>query len=34
MLDAVAAAADVPAATVRRAFMLSGRLPDDRRGSR
>ncbi|MGD9531743.1 ATP-dependent DNA ligase [Pseudonocardia sp.] len=27
MLDAVAAAADVPAAVVRRAFMLSGRLP-------
>ena len=27
MLDAVAAAADVPAASVRRAFMLSGRLP-------
>ena len=27
MLDAVAAAAEVPAATVRRAFMLSGRLP-------
>ena len=30
VLDAVAAAADVPAATVRRAFMLSGRLPGDR----
>jgi DNA ligase-1 len=28
VLDAVAAAADVPAATVRRAFMLSGRLPE------
>ncbi|TFV88188.1 ATP-dependent DNA ligase [Blastococcus sp. CT_GayMR20] len=28
MLDAVAAAADVPAASVRRAFMLSGRLPE------
>jgi DNA ligase 1 len=28
VLDAVAAAADVPAAAVRRAFMLSGRLPD------
>ncbi len=27
MLDAVATAADVPAAAVRRAFMLSGRLP-------
>ncbi|HEV7210540.1 MAG TPA: ATP-dependent DNA ligase [Blastococcus sp.] len=27
VLDAVAAAAEVPAATVRRAFMLSGRLP-------
>jgi DNA ligase 1 len=27
MLDAVASAADVPAANVRRAFMLSGRLP-------
>jgi DNA ligase-1 len=27
MLDAVAAAADVPATAVRRAFMLSGRLP-------
>ncbi|OLT20880.1 ATP-dependent DNA ligase [Pseudonocardia sp. CNS-139] len=27
MLEAVAAAAEVPAATVRRAFMLSGRLP-------
>ncbi|MEN3267253.1 ATP-dependent DNA ligase [Pseudonocardia sp.] len=27
MLEAVAAAADVPAAAVRRAFMLSGRLP-------
>ncbi|WP_097195540.1 ATP-dependent DNA ligase [Blastococcus aggregatus] len=27
VLDAVALAADVPAATVRRAFMLSGRLP-------
>ncbi len=27
VLDAVAAAADVPPATVRRAFMLSGRLP-------
>jgi DNA ligase-1 len=27
VLDAVAAAADVPAASVRRAFMLSGRLP-------
>jgi DNA ligase-1 len=27
VLDAVAAAADVPAAAVRRAFMLSGRLP-------
>ena len=38
MLEAVAAAAEVPAATVRRAFMLSGRLPAtaaaraDRRG--
>jgi ATP-dependent DNA ligase I len=28
VLDAVAVAADVPAATVRRAFMLSGRLPE------
>jgi len=28
VLDAVALAADVPAATVRRAFMLSGRLPE------
>jgi DNA ligase 1 len=28
MLDAVATAADVPAASVRRAFMLSGRLPE------
>ncbi|MEJ8280447.1 ATP-dependent DNA ligase [Pseudonocardia spirodelae] len=28
MVDAVAAAADVPAAAVRRAFMLSGRLPE------
>ncbi|MFR9801691.1 ATP-dependent DNA ligase [Pseudonocardia sp. RS010] len=28
MLDAIAAAAEVPAAVVRRAFMLSGRLPD------
>jgi DNA ligase-1 len=28
VLDAVAAAADVPAAGVRRAFMLSGRLPE------
>jgi DNA ligase-1 len=28
MLEAVAAAAEVPAATVRRAFMLSGRLPE------
>lgn len=28
VLDAVAAAADVPPATVRRAFMLSGRLPE------
>jgi len=28
MLDAVAAAADVPAAAVRRAFMMSGRLPE------
>ncbi|MGE3289486.1 MAG: ATP-dependent DNA ligase [Pseudonocardia sp.] len=28
MLDAVAAAAEVPPATVRRAFMLSGRLPE------
>jgi DNA ligase-1 len=28
VLDAVATAADVPAATVRRAFMLSGRLPE------
>ncbi|MCZ2816061.1 ATP-dependent DNA ligase [Modestobacter sp. VKM Ac-2984] len=28
VLDAVAAAADVPAAVVRRAFMLSGRLPE------
>jgi DNA ligase-1 len=28
VLDAVAAAADVPAAAVRRAFMLSGRLPE------
>ncbi|MGZ4655411.1 MAG: ATP-dependent DNA ligase [Blastococcus sp.] len=28
VLDAVAAAADVPAADVRRAFMLSGRLPE------
>jgi DNA ligase 1 len=28
VLDAVAAAADVPVAAVRRAFMLSGRLPD------
>ena len=28
MLDAIAAAADVPKETVRRAFMLSGRLPD------
>ena len=28
MLDAVATAADVPAAAVRRAFMLSGRLPE------
>ena len=28
MLDAVATAADVPAARVRRAFMLSGRLPE------
>jgi DNA ligase-1 len=28
MLDAVAAAADVPPASVRRAFMLSGRLPE------
>ncbi len=27
MLDAIAGAADVPAASVRRAFMLSGRLP-------
>jgi DNA ligase-1 len=27
MLEAIAAAADVPAASVRRAFMLSGRLP-------
>lgn len=28
MLDAIAGAADVPAASVRRAFMLSGRLPE------
>lgn len=28
MVDAVAAAAEVPAASVRRAFMLSGRLPE------
>ena len=28
MLDAIAAAAEVPAAVVRRAFMLSGRLPE------
>ncbi len=28
MVEAIAAAADVPAAAVRRAFMLSGRLPD------
>jgi DNA ligase-1 len=28
MLDAIASAADVPAAAVRRAFMLSGSLPD------
>jgi DNA ligase-1 len=28
VLDAVAVAADIPAATVRRAFMLSGRLPE------
>src|SRR6185437_10013768 len=28
VLDAVGGAADVPAATVRRAFMLSGSLPD------
>jgi len=28
MLDAIASAADVPKETVRRAFMLSGRLPD------
>ncbi|MBV9921722.1 MAG: ATP-dependent DNA ligase, partial [Pseudonocardia sp.] len=31
MLEAVAAAADVPAAVVRRAFMLSGRLPETAR---
>ncbi|MDT7581478.1 MAG: ligase 1 [Pseudonocardiales bacterium] len=31
MLEAVAAAADVPAATVRRAFFLSGRLPETAR---
>jgi DNA ligase-1 len=31
MLEAVAAAADVPAARVRRAFMLSGRLPETAR---
>ena len=31
MLEAVAAAAGVPAATVRRAFFLSGRLPDTAR---
>ena len=31
MLEAVAAAADVPAATVRRAFLLSGRLPETAR---
>ena len=28
MLDAIASAADVPGETVRRAFMLSGRLPE------
>ena len=33
MLEAVAAAADVPAATVRRAFMLSGRLPETARAA-
>ena len=31
MLEAIAAAAEVPAATVRRAFMLSGRLPETAR---
>ena len=31
MLEAVAAAAEVPAATVRRAFLLSGRLPETAR---
>ena len=31
MLEAVAAAAEIPAATVRRAFFLSGRLPDTAR---
>jgi DNA ligase 1 len=31
MLEAVAAAAEVPAAVVRRAFMLSGRLPETAR---
>ena len=31
MLEAIAAAADVPAAVVRRAFMLSGRLPETAR---
>ena len=31
MLEAVAAAAEIPAATVRRAFMLSGRLPETAR---
>jgi DNA ligase-1 len=31
MLEAVAVAGEVPAATVRRAFMLSGRLPDTAR---
>ena len=31
MLEAVAAAAEVPAATVRRAFFLSGRLPETAR---
>ena len=33
VLDAVAAAADVPAAAVRRAFMLSGRLPETAAGA-
>ena len=31
MLEAVAAAAEIPAATVRRAFFLSGRLPETAR---